>query len=185
MFPMDIQTPLIAAACGALAGFAVNISAERYRLWQLNRNMNLEVQPRVGSRVTARIYNGYIFPLSCVYAYITVNHEQSDVLEPPPPAKAYVRPNHLCQVIEDRLCWSVEKNPASVDIYAKERQALDVANIDPHREWVEIPSESGWGSVGQTSRVFLKFKKYRATIKIVSKDTEAKEFQVLIDPDNS
>jgi hypothetical protein len=38
--------------------------------------------------------------------------------------------------------------------------------------------------VGGTSRVFLKAKKYRATIKIVSKDTKAKEFEVQIDPDN-
>ena len=75
-------------------------------------------------------------------------------------------------------------NPASVDIYAGERQVLDVANFDRGGIWIEIPSESGWGTVGGTSRVFLKWKKYSATIKIVSKDSKAKEFPVQIDPDN-
>jgi hypothetical protein len=87
-------------------------------------------------------------------------------------------------VQDDRLCWSIYPNPPFVDIYPGERQALNVVNIDPKPNWVEFPSENGWGTVGGTSRVFLKAKKYRATIKIVSKDTKAKEFEVQIDPDN-
>ena len=52
--------------------------------------------------------------------------------------------------------------------------------------WVEFPSESGWGSAdkAKTSRVFLKFKAYTATVKIVSRETEANEFPVQIDPFN-
>jgi hypothetical protein len=75
-------------------------------------------------------------------------------------------------------------NPASLNIYSGERQSLDIANFDPNREWIEIPSESGWGTVSGTSRVFLRWKKYEATIKIVSKDSKAKDFLVQIDPDN-
>ena len=61
---------------------------------------------------------------------------------------------------------------------------MDIANLDPIREWIEIPSESGWGTAGGISRVFLRWKKYEATIKIVSKDSQAKDFLVQIDPDN-
>jgi hypothetical protein len=34
------------------------------------------------------------------------------------------------------------------------------------------------------SRVFLRARRYNATIKVISKDTKAKEFAVKIDPDS-
>ncbi len=181
-----LQTTLIGAAAGATAAFIVSLLANRWGRWRLHRNLHFEPQPRIGTRATARIYNGYIFPLNCVYAYITIEHELSDVLPPRPPFEAYVTPDHLCTVREDRLCWSTtmpSPNPPVVDIYPGERQALDIVNFDPN--WIEIPSESGWGTLRKKSRVFLKAKKYRATIKIISKDTKAKEFPIEIDPDNA
>jgi hypothetical protein len=83
---------------------------------------------------------------------------------------------------EDRLCWSRADNPDVIDIYARERQNLDVYEIDRQGFWIQIPSEKGWGTTGGTARVFLKAKKYTAIIKIVSKDTKAKEFKLQIDP---
>ena len=69
--------------------------------------------------------------------------------------------------------------------------------VDIQDGYIEIPSEDGWAS-NQTenqvnvekerrkdSRVFLKRKKYRAEIKIVSKDAKAKVFQILIDPEDA
>ena len=74
---------------------------------------------------------------------------------------------------------------------------MDIVNIEDG-EWIEIPSEKGWATSQdreilrrkrkdgnddvKTSRVFLKPHKYTAKIKIVSKDTKAKEFKIEIDP---
>lgn len=138
--------------------------------------------------MTARVCNAYDFPLTSVWAYITIIHELSDILPPPNGAKAYVVPHHHELVKEDRLCWSFAGNPAFIDIYSGEKQSLDIANFDPDGNWIEIPSEDGWGSElgkGKSSRVFLKLKRYDITIKIVSKDTRAKEFPLHIDPDNA
>ena len=88
-------------------------------------------------------------------------------------------------VTDDRLCWSFAGNPASIDIYAGEKQAIAIANITA--DWIEFSSEDGWSTLTngvKRSRVFLARKEYAATIKIVSKDTKAKEFKLLIDPDN-
>ena len=191
MFQTDFQTPLISAAFGALFGglasLVVNVLSVRWRLERLHACLDLEPQDRVGTRVTARICNGYDFPLNSSWAYITINHELSDVLPAPNGSKAYVGPDHHKCVQEDRLCWSFSGNSAYLDIYPGEKQSLDVAGFDHGRNWIEIPSEDGWGSElakGKSSRVYLKWKKYDATIKIVSKDTRAKEFSVQINPDN-
>jgi len=185
MHSTDVRIPILSAAIGAVMALAANWLAFRIKHLLLKLKLCLEPQPLVGDRVTARVFNGYIFPLNSVYAYISIDHQESDVLDPPAGAEAYVtKSGHLCVVREDRLCWSVASNPASVDIYAKERQSLDVVEFDRMHNWIQIPSESGWGTAGGKSRVFLKWKKYGATIKIISKDTDAKEFPVEIDPNN-
>ena len=200
--PRDVETTLIGALAGATASLIVNLLMSRWRLWRLYSNIRLEPQPRTGTRGTARVHNGYIHPLNSVYAYITIEHDPADVLEPPDPFDSYIRTDHLCKVQEDRLCWSStapSSNPPELDIYAGERQALDIINIDPHGTWIEIPSEKGWATSQDAehvrrlkqngedeaikkSRVFLKAHKYKASIKIVSKDTKAKEFRIAIDP---
>jgi hypothetical protein len=182
----DLRTTLISAGAGAIAGFVVNLFSTRWTRWRLYRGFQVEPLGRVGSRACVRVHNRYIFPISCAYAYITIDHEISDVLDPPDRFVAFVTPLSCSRVTEDRLCWSVtspQSNPPSVDIYAGERQALDIVNFGPG--WLEFPSEKGWASLGgeRTSRVFLRSKRYRATIKIVTKDTKAREFRIEIDPD--
>jgi len=147
----------------------------------LHKNLLLEPQQKSGCRVAARIHNNYVLPLTNVYAYITVEHDPSDILHPPNGYTTYIKPgDHKFE--EDRICWSMAGNPPHVDIYAGEKQPLDVVEIDPSGNWIQIPSESGCGTGGGTSRVFLKMKKYDAKIKIVSKETKAKEFELQIDP---
>jgi hypothetical protein len=185
----DFQTPLISALLGALLALSARALAGIWRRCRLRWKLSLEPQERVGSRVTARICNGYAFPLNSVWAYITITHELSDILPPPNGAKAYVGPSPGDRklVQEDRLCWSFTGNPAVIDIYPGEKQSLDVAGFDSSGKWIEIPSEDGWGSElakGKSSRVFLDWKRYSAKIKIVCKDTKSKEFNVEIDPDN-
>jgi hypothetical protein len=193
MFLADYQPPwwvsaAFGAVFGALAGLTASVLATRYRLERLHCCLDLKPQDRAGSRVTARVCNGYVFPLTSVWAYITITHELSDILPPPNGVEAYVWPHHPKLVQEDRLCWSFAGNPAFMDIYPGEKQSLDIANFDLAGKWIEIPSEDGWGSeLGKrkSSRVFLKWKKYDVTVKIVSKDTRAKKFAVQIDPDNA
>ncbi len=123
--------------------------------------------------------------MTSAYAYISIDHELEDVIAPPNGWSTFVTQQSRCRVKEDRLCWSLtapQSNPPVVDIYSGERQSLDVVNFGSG--WMEFPSEKGWASTGQISRVFLKLKRYRATIKIVSKDTWAKKFQLEIDPAN-
>jgi hypothetical protein len=177
----DLKTTLIGAAAGASAGFLVNLFSTRWSRWRLHRSLRIETQARIGSRASVRVYNGYIFALKGAYAYLTIDHQLGDVLDPP--FSAFVSPGSRATVWEDRLCWSVTtptSNPPMVDIYPGERQSLDVANFSG--DWIEFPSEKGWGTMGSTSRVFLKPKRYKATIKIVSKDAKAKEFSVEINP---
>jgi|GEM_PF-3101859 hypothetical protein len=183
----DLLNILVGGLFGAVAGALMSLVVNFWSAWNrrrgLLRNLLLEPQPKSGCRVTARVHNGYVLPMNNVYAYITVEHYPSDVLEPPHGYQAYIKPgDHKFE--EDRLCWSRAGNPAHVDIYAGEKQSLDVVEIDPSGNWIQIPSESGWGIGGGTSRIFLKMKKYNASIKIVSKDTKAKEFELEIDPFN-
>jgi hypothetical protein len=185
----DFQTQLISAFLGALLALWARTLAGIWRRRRLRRKLSLEPRERVGSRVTARICNGYVFPLNSVWAYITISHELSDIHPPPNGAKAYITPSPDDRnlVREDRLCWSFTGNPAVFDIYPGEKQSLDVAGFDPNGKWIEIPSEDGWGSElpkGKSSRVFLNWRRYSAKIKIVCKDTKAREFNVQIDPDN-
>jgi hypothetical protein len=152
--------------------------------------LQLEPQQIFGVRVTARVFNGYDFPMNDAIAYITIYHEESDVRHPPNNRyDAFIKPpNDVKQVREERLCWSINGNPYKTDIYAGEKQSLDIFEVGDC--WIEIPSESGWGAITYENgrrgkaRVFLNRKRYEAVIKIVSKDTKAKEFKVVIDPND-
>ena len=181
----ELLNILVSGAFGALAGALMSLVVNFWIDWNkrrgLRKNLMFEPQEKRGCRVTARIHNGYVLPLSNVYAYISVEHGPSDVLHPPLGYRAYIVPgDHKFE--EDRLCWSMAGNPPHVDIYAGEKQSLEVLEIAPSGEWIQIPSESGWGTGGGISRVFLRMNRYNATIKIVSKETEAKEFKLQIDP---
>jgi hypothetical protein len=199
--PNDFGPMLTGGLAGAVVSLIVNSLIGVWRRWRLRQKMLFQPGSRVGHRGTARVYNGHVFPLNSVYAYITIEHDLEDVLDPPDPVfAAFISKGHLGKVEEDRLCWSSTapfSNPPVIDIYAHEKQALDIVNIEDGK-WIEIPSEKGWTTSQdkevlkqkraernddlKTSRVFLKPKKYRAKIKIVSKDTKAKEFSIEIDP---
>src|ERR1035437_8248903 len=96
------------AVMGALASLIVTFLATRWTIRKLHSGLLFEPQQgnNAHSHKSARIYNSYIFPLTSVYAYITINHQLSDILTPPPGVNAFV--NRACPSIvkEDRLCWS-------------------------------------------------------------------------------
>jgi len=192
-------TTLIGAAAGAIMGMIVNLCMNRWRLWKLHHKLEFEALSRTGTRGTARIYNNYIYGLRGAFAYITIDHNLEDILPPPPPFDAFITPEHRIHVYEDRLCWSTTMpvpNPPVVDICPGEKQSLDIVNVDTDGKWIEIPSENGWATSQnhgdiqkgpkndeiRKSRVFLRPRKYNVTIKIVNRDTKAKEFRIEIDP---
>jgi hypothetical protein len=180
------------AAFGALATLFVNYLSTKFRVDMYYSKLGLEPQNKVGSRVSARIFNGYSYPMNDAVAYITIYHELSDVVPSPNNNyDAFIKPpDHVKVVEEDRLCWSLDGNPYEIDIYAGERQSLDVFEVVDSQDWIQIPSERGWGSEKYENgrqgkaRVFLKRKRYEAEIKIVSRDTKAKKFTVAMDPDD-
>jgi len=140
--------------------------------------LSLEPQQKRGHRTCALIRNGHSTPLTSVYAYITIENDPKDIIEPPPGYSAYLKPSHPSKVVEDRLCWSIAGNPPCIDIAPEENQSLDIVEISSDSNWLRIPSESGW----EMCRVFLIKKTYDATIKIVSRDIKAKSFRITIDP---
>ena len=192
---VEVQAALIGAASGAafgaLATLLVNFLSTKFRIDRYYSTLQLEPQTKAGTRVTARIFNGYDYPMNDAVAYITIYHEESDIQDPPIGYDAFIkRRDHKKLVEDDRLCWSLDGNPYKTDIYAGERQSLDVFEVVDSQDWIQIPSERGWGSEryenGRSgrARVFLNRKRYEAEIKIVSKDTKAKKFNIAIDPDD-
>jgi hypothetical protein len=194
---------LLTIICGALAGgitsLLVNEFRDGLRLKRATSGLSLKAERRAGSRVTARVRNESNYCIERATAYVTVHHDLEDVLSPPLHFAAFVSPKHMRKVQEDRLCWSVtmpDRNPMCVDIFSGEWQSLDVADFGAMSQWIEIPSEMAYssnqtaaevngGTVQISSRVFLRAgKKYRATIKIVSKVTTARSFEIEIDATN-
>jgi hypothetical protein len=192
---VEVQAAIIGAASGAafgaLATLLVNFFSTKFRIERYYCTLQLEPQTKAGTRVTARIFNGYDYPMNDAIAYITIYHKESDIQDPPIGYDAFIkRRDHKKLVEDDRLCWSLDGNPYKTDIYAGERQSLDVFEVVDSQNWIQIPSERGWGSEKYENgrpgkaRIFLNRKRYEAEIKIVSKDTKAKKFNIAIDPDD-
>ena len=128
-----------------------------------------------------RVCNGYVVPLTNCWAYLTLDYKLTDILKPPDGGfSAHIHPEAPLVFREDRLCWSVHPdNPPAIDIYAGEKQSLLLGCLSPNRDWIGIYSET----CNRPYRVFLRggAKCYEGTLKIISKDTIAKEFHVRID----
>jgi hypothetical protein len=191
-----LTSVLAGALAGGLVSLLVNEFRDSLRIKRATNGLRLQPEGRAGTRVTARVKNDSNYCIDRATAYVTIHHELDDILSPPLHFAAFIGPYYRKTLQEDRLCWSVtkpERNPMSVDIYPGESQLLDLADFGARSEWIEVPSEMGWSS-GQTaeqarhdgqisSRVFLRAgKKYRGSVKVVSKVTRARTFEIEIDP---
>jgi hypothetical protein len=191
----EVSAAVVGAITGAFAGGLISLWVSRFqdrlKIRSITSQLRLVMEPKVGTRVTARVINGSVYPIRGAVAYITIDHRTEDVMIPPLHFEAFSSKGHPKQVVEDRLCWSANSlvpKPMSIDIFSGEHQSLDVADLgDWKSEWIEFPSEMGYASSQPMpgpvkSRVFLgRSRKYDATIKIVSADTREKIFTIRVD----
>jgi hypothetical protein len=181
---------------GACTAAWLNHRLAKSKIKQLSEKLTIVVERKAPDSATmsVRVQNNDIYPITNAWAYISLNYKMdADIVEPPTNVCAFINPSHRHPLQEDRLCWAVttpEENPPSVDIYAGESQKLDICEIDPAGKWIQIPSEKGWGTrrtedKKTCSRVFLKKQKYEGYIRIVSKDTTSRKFDITLDPNDS
>lgn len=169
--------------------FIVQSLAPRLKRWQLTRKIMLATEDLHGGRANHRVCNNGFWTMKNSIAYITLNVQESDVLKPPQGEDAFIKPNNFSFIHDQQLCWSVHypiANPMKVDIYAGENQPISLYEIRP--DMIMLPSEKGWEplkdkdghNLPRMARVFIKRKKYDGTLKIVSEDTTARSFKIII-----
>lgn len=181
--------PIIA---GALAGGVVSLTTtwfigfcRRCRLHQKLRIYRPEVHYSDKTKtgvLTVRVHNCHVLPLTECWAYLSLaNIKDADILSPPDDRRAHIEPNAPFPLQDERLCWSVTypiPQSPKVDIYADESQSLQVLEFNPSANWIGIFSESRMSPY----RVFLRGDKvYEGSLKIISKETKAKEVAIRID----
>ncbi len=168
-------------AAGAVFSFTVNCWMAAWTRKQLHAKLTIGDPVLHAGSLTLRIRNGYVIPLTNCWAYLTLDdYQPTDIIQPPNASwQAFITPQAPLMVREDRLCWSLSPIKPIADIYAGERQSLLLAAVPPNRDWIGIYSET----LMSPFRVFLRggAKCYDGTLKVVSKDTMAKEFRIRID----
>ncbi len=182
----NFQARLYAAIWGAITGgimsllvsLLFNVLLPRFRRYNLTRHISIVADPTHHFHTRFRVRNGGYWTISDATLYLSLDIQQQDTL----PVSAHIHPEEFAPLREDQLCWSVRsptKHPLKVAIYAKELQPFSPCRICPDR--IEIPSEEGWDGL---KRVVLKRRRYTGTLKLVSADTNAKCFSLVIDPDS-
>lgn len=180
----------------ALISFLVSVATglilyevqPRMRRGGLTKKLAIRDVNRHGVHANLSVYNGGYFTIGNAVAYLTVESSPSDILDSPfKDVATFINPAAPLELREMPLCWSIRapvRNPMKTDIYAKEATALSPFAIHP--QCIEIPSEEGWyHEKGKTraARVFLRRKKYKGLLKLVSNDTNARVFRIELDPD--
>jgi hypothetical protein len=190
----DFEQKLYVALWGAIAGglmsLMVNllfgIAFPRFRRWSLTRQISIVTDPPHGGHARFRVVNGGYWTIQDATLYIDLDFQEKDTMHPPyTGGTAHIEPTRFVPLRGDQLCWSVRSptpNPMKVAIFAKERQPFSPCYIEP--TFITIPSEDGW-SHGATRRVFLRPKRYTGTLKLVSADTDARYFSIVIDPSSA
>ncbi len=188
----SIWTPLISGGlAGAVFSLIVNSAISTWRRWRIRCWLKCEEDTEWHADVASvRVFNDSPYPLTGCWAYIAIHGvDNGDIYEKGPELSHYPKGTtlKLDKAHEDRLHWAIGNFPPMVDICPGERQALRVFRLGSQREWIGIFTEcaKSSGSNEVLYRVFLKPDKvYKGCLKIVSRDIEAKEFQIIIDVSN-
>jgi hypothetical protein len=186
--PEDFQTKLGLAVWGAVAGgvvsLLINFFSPWFRRWNLTRRIAIDIDPPHGPITRIRVTNRGYWTVKDAIVYMALDFSSDDVLPPPSGREAFITPEYFVPMEGEQLCWSVRSptpNPIKADIFAKERQPISPCAIEADR--IVIPSEEHGHEKGK-SRVFLRLRKYAGRLKVVSADTDARYFSIIIDPDD-
>jgi hypothetical protein len=176
---------LAAGAIGGLVSLLVNIFTNVYlptiRRRRLTKQIAIGTDPPHDGHARHRAINGGFWTINEAILYLQLDFVEADTLQPPQGINVYIRPGSFVPLSQEQLCWSVFPNPMKVSVLAKEEQPFSPCKI--RQDGILIPSERGWPS--GIARVFLRRQPYTGRLKIVSADTDARWFQVRIDPDNT
>ncbi len=193
---------VIAAIVGFFGGIVASLLGNVVLPWikrfNLSRNLNVYSELAQKGRVRCRVHNQGRWPIEGAMIYLSLYAAKDDVLPPPKDRDAFIKPEDFVPIAWQQLCWSVAsptRNPIAVDILAQERQPFSPFIIK--EEHIEVPSEEGWfrkieeDEEGQKKKVhsirrcFLRKRKYKGLLKVVSKDTGARYFPFEFDPEEA
>jgi hypothetical protein len=161
---------------GAIGGWASNFAYDEYKRQKTTDSLMLVAEPADGLHINARVVNRSDFVVKNCWVYISINHQQGDILQS---QQAFVGPSSKRPVTDDRLCWSLADNPPNVDILSHEPQRLFIAQLDQAGFWIAFASEKGT----KPARIFLRADRdYPVIFKIVSESTKGITYSALIDP---
>lgn len=189
--------PLWSAFWGAFFAALFSLAAGAFISWRKRRHLtrNLKVYSDLphGNHFRCRVFNGGRWTVRNAAIYITLDCTKDDTCKPPGDVhKAIIRPDHFVPLEEGQLCWSARSPdamyPTKTDIYAKECQGFSPCAFTDPKDMLIISSEEGWPRFANDphkARVFLRPKPYTGYLKIVSEDTDAKCYEITIDPANT
>jgi len=158
----------------------------RMRRRSLTRHISIVTDPPHAGHARFRVVNGGYWTINNATLYLDLDFQERDTMLPPYTGRtAHIQPTRFVPLRGDQLCWSVRSptpNPMSVSIFAKERQPFSPCHIGP--TVITIPSEEGW-SHEAIVRVFLRPQLYTGRLTLVSADTDARYFSIVIDPSSA
>lgn len=170
----------------------INEFHPRISRWRLGRQIWACFVLENSQHLHCRICNFGGWTVKRAVMYLTIDHDDDDVVAPPRNHRAFITPNRPTQLKEDRICWAFSDkdsgNPHEIDIFGGEQQAFSPVQVFHDENCLVIPSEQGWphpksGEKGKV-RIALKKKKYSGVLRVVSETTNAAVFRIEIDPDD-
>jgi hypothetical protein len=176
---------------GLLGGLCLASVIPVIKRWYLTKNLHVNHDLAHGGQFRCRVFNRGYFTIKNAVIYIFLPFNKNQTSLPPPGHNAFIRPDNFVTLIWDQLCWSVRVpivNPLKVDIYAKEEQPFSPCALTQPGDLIIIPSEEGWphpNNLHPNLRVFLNRGIYSGFLKVVSEDTNAKFFEITINPENN
>jgi hypothetical protein len=175
-FTIKLWLAVWGAAAGGIVSLLVNLFLPWLKRWRLTRALAIEIDLPHGSNARLRVFNGGYWTVKEAIVYMALYFSPDDVVPRPSDRGAFISPDWFAPMEGEQLCWSVRypiPNPIKVDIFAKERQPICPCFIEANR--IVIPSEE-LGLPGGKLRVFLRRRKYRGNLKLVSASTDARYF---------
>jgi hypothetical protein len=177
------------AFCAAFLGLIAGAIKFWYKRNHLTRKLNIRADSPHGNHFRCEVFNSGLWTVRNAAIYITLRIKKEDTCKPPDGHDAIIRPDHFVSLEGGQLCWSTRLSgamyPTNADIYAKERKGFSPCAFTAPKDMLMIPCEEGWPRLPNDPlkmRVFLQPKPYTGYLKVVSEDTDAKCYELTINP---